>query len=257
MHSRHALTFAALFLAAAVAVALAALLRGDVRPAAAGGAAGLGFSPPASTIAGATPEAVDLTLTNAGGVAGYEAWIAFNGAVVHLNSLTDAGFLANPNPSGTPQNTVVCTTPTVTASYGHLACNVLTLPPPFPPPVLPSAGSTPVSLVHSVFSAAGTGTSPLSLTAVASGTPQTTLLLDANSTPIPATLGSGSVTVGGTPTSGVPASVGGFAELPQLAAAPPDRAGAPPVALLAIVAGSLLAVALATLLYARRRADSR
>ncbi len=177
----------------------------------------LQFSPASSSLKlAATPvSTVDVTIAQASGVAGYDAWVSASGGAVSLTALTDSGFLGNPNAQGTPQNEVVCGTPTVTATYGHLACSILALPSPFPAPVLLSAGTAPVALVHASVAPVSAGTSQLALTAVAAGTPETTLLLDVNATPIPASLGGGTITVGATA-----ASVGGVAAVPNIAALP-------------------------------------
>jgi hypothetical protein len=243
----------------ALAALCAATLGAGIAARAAGGSASaatatVAFAPATSTFTlGVTPvPTVDVTVAQASGVAGYDAWVQFNGSVVHLNTLTDAGFLANPNPQGTPQNLVACSTPTVTATYGRIACSVLALPSPFPPPVLPSAGLTLVPIVHASFSAAAPGTSALSLTAVAALTPQSTRLLDINNTPIAATLGSGSITVTGA------ASVGGTAQLADVAGLPPPQSHGRhiPTAALTAAALTLLAAAAATIA-ARRHLHRR
>ncbi|HYM14631.1 MAG TPA: hypothetical protein VEZ14_03665 [Dehalococcoidia bacterium] len=223
-------------LAAALPFAAQALWQG--RAAAFAATPSMGFSPPGSTYGlGVTPvPTVDVVVADANGIAGYDAWVGVSGSAAQLNSLADSGFLSNPNAQGTPQNVVVCATPTITASYGHLSCSVLPLPSPFPPPVLPSAGTTPAALVHAAFNPVAGGSSQLALTAVAAGTPETTALFDANGTPIAASLGGGSITVSG--------GVGGIAEMPDLAALRAPRAGGGDSAMpFAIAAAGAVAVA--------------
>jgi hypothetical protein len=147
---------------------------------------------------------VDVTVANVTGLGGYEAWISYDSSVVQLKSLTDSGFLENQG-----QNLVVCDGPTITPGYGYLACSILAALTPVPP----SAGATPVPIVHAAFVPVAHGTSALGLTALASGTPETTMLLDINNTPIGASLGGGNITV-----PGASASVGGIAERPDVAA---------------------------------------
>jgi hypothetical protein len=205
---------------AAAAVAAACLLHAGGQQALAVGAS-VDFEPASSTIVlGVTPvPTVDVSVSNVSGLASYDAWVTFNGSVVQLSNLKDAGFLANPNPQGTPQNVVVCDTPTITPGYGHLACSILPLGSPFPPPVLPSAGSTPLALVHASFNPLTVGTSPLGQGATVSGTPESTTLLDINNTPIAASLGTGSIIVSGA------ASVGGIAEEPDAMTLPQRESG--------------------------------
>lgn len=170
----------------------------------------IAFSPAASTVVVATPVPVDITVADVSGLGGYDVWVSFNGSVVRLNSLKDSGLLYNPNAQGTPQNPVVCITPTITASYGHMACQILAII----SPVAVSVGSTPAALVHASFGPLAAGTSPLGLTAVASGLTETTTLLDLNSASIGASLGSGSIVVNAVP------SVGGVAQQPDTATLP-------------------------------------
>ncbi|MHB8376804.1 MAG: hypothetical protein ACYDEB_07595 [Dehalococcoidia bacterium] len=221
MAGRPWLLSAALLAIASLSLIVAWLAQADRHTASALTPANVGFAPPSSTLVlGATPvPTVDVSVTNVSGLGGYDAWVTFNPSVVQLNGLQDSGFLGNPNPQGTPQNPVLCNTPTITAGYGHLTCSILPLPPPFPAPVLPSAGSTPAPLIHASFSPLVAGTSPLGLTAVVNSTPETTTLMDVNSTPLAASLGAGSITV-----NSVSPAVGGIAEEPAIAALPPRAA---------------------------------
>ncbi len=244
---------AALAAIAAVSLAAAWLARIDRHAASAQTVAGVGFSPPSSTLVlGATPvPTVDISVTNAAGVGGYDAWVTFNPSVVQLNGLQDSGFLGNPNPQGTPQNQVLCNTPTIAAGYGYLSCAILPLPSPFAPPIPPSAGSTPVALLHASFSPLAAGTSALSLTAVVSATPEITALFDVNGTPIAASLGAGSITVNSP-------SVGGIAVEPDVASLPVRSAAGHPlrdVSVMSAIAASAALLSLAAFLWrARRRA---
>ncbi len=169
--------------------------------------ASVSIEPTSSTITNATPVPVNISVSDVSGLAGYDAWVSFNGAVVQLKSLTDAGLLANPNPQGTPQNPVVCITPTIAAGYGHMACQILAV---FTP-VAVTVGSTPAPLVHASFGAVSGGTSQVNLTAVANSTTNTTTLWDLASATITANLFGGAINVTAV------ASVGGVAQSPDAA----------------------------------------
>lgn len=195
----------------------------------------IAFSPATSTVAVATPVPVDITVADVSGLGGYDVWVSFSGSVVQLNSLKDSGLLYNPNAQGTPQNPVVCITPTITASYGHMACQILAII----SPVAVSVGSTPAALVHASFGPLAGGTSPLDLTAVVSALTETTSLVDLNSAPIGASLGGGSIVVNAVP------SVGGVAQQPDTAALPQQgRTGGSDHRAAFAIAGALLAIVL-------------
>jgi hypothetical protein len=250
----HGRPLLSLLLCAVVAIALAIVwaARNGEPPASASGGASLVFSPAATNLVFGTPvPTVDVSVSNAANISGYELHVSV-GPHAYLASLQDAGFLANPNPQGTPQNAVVCNPATVTASYGSLSCSVLALPSPFPPPVLPSAGSTPVALAHAKFTPFSPGVAPIALTAVVGGTPQTSAVLDANMTPLPATLGGGTLTISGTP------PVGGIGLAPVTAAlVAADNHGRSRIRTAALAAALALLAASTAFVAARRRKEQR
>ena len=214
MTLRPVLTSSALLALASAALMTTWIMRGAGGTASAT-TANVGFSPSTSTISNATPVPVAVSVSDVTGLGGYDAWVSFDGSVVQLNSLKDAGLLYNPNAQGTPQNPVVCITPTITASYGHMACQILAVI----SPVAVSVGSTPAPLLHASFAPVSGGTSPLELTAVANSTTNTTTLLDLSSVPIAANLNSGSITVN---VNAIP-SVGGVARSPDVSTLPEQK----------------------------------
>jgi len=208
--NRYYLCFAAL-----VAFAGASLAIG--RFALAAGPATVGFAPASSTLVmGAPPPVptVDITVANVvspPGLGGYTVALSFDGSVVSLSSLTDAGLFAG------GANTVICSTPTITANSARAAC--ATVPLFGTPSAGVAVGATPVPLMHASFSPVGPGTSPLGLTATVNGTPVVTTLKDPSGTPIAANLSAGSIVVQGTVPTLTPTatntphpSVGGVAE---------------------------------------------
>ncbi len=120
-------------------------------------AAQLAFSPPAATIPIGSSLPVDITVANIPadpGLGGYSLALAFNPAVVRLDSLTDSGFVT----SG--QNIVICTGATIDNAAGTatLSCTAIPL---FGQPGMST--TAPVALLHETFTALAPGTSALSL----------------------------------------------------------------------------------------------
>jgi hypothetical protein len=160
--------------------------------------ADVAFSPSSSSVAVGSNRAVDITVANVSNLGGYDVYVYFNRAVVHMTSLTDAGFVTSGG------NIVVCNTATINNSAGWATDSCATFSPfgtPMPG-VSTVTPNTPTALMHASFTGMAAGKSVLTLT----GTQGTTVLKDPNDNPIAATLGTGSITV-------TAAGVGGITQL--------------------------------------------
>jgi hypothetical protein len=179
-------------------------LAGSSRPAPAGASgAQLAFNPLASNVGVGGTVNVDVTVASVTDLGGYDLALQFNPALVHLVSLTDAGFVTTP-PSG---NLVTCVAATINNSTGTATKTCLTLfsatlGPPVPGTGVSAVGAT--ALIHAQFTGVGVGVASLTLSG--------TTLQGPTGTNIPVTLGTGSITVTAT------SSVGGIAQQPDLAA---------------------------------------
>ena len=199
------------------------------------GTAPVGFSPSSASIAVGANIDVDITVANITNLGGYDVFVQFDPAVVHMTSLADSGFVTGGG------NIVVCNTATIdnVAGTGTVSCATIS---PFgtPTPGVSSVGAT--ALLHSSFQAVGPGMASLTLTG--------TELQDPNGAPIAATLSSGSITATG--------AVGGIAENPEITGTTletPGSSGAN-AGILAGVVATVTAAALAlsgAAWYARRR----
>ena len=177
------------------------LLVAGGRPLPAGaGTTQIAFSPSSSAVTVGGTVNVNITVADVSNLGGYDLFLQFNPAIVHLTSLVDSGFVRN-----NPTNIVVCSNSnraTIdnsagTATESCATVNIFGLG----PGVSTVAA---VALMQGSFTAVGTGTSPLTLTG--------TTLQDPSGSAIAATLGTGSITVTAAQ------SVGGIAEQPDVAA---------------------------------------
>lgn len=216
--------------ASCLAIAVAVVVTGDERSSAAGTA--LAFAPSAQTVASSANGTVDVTVANVANLGNYDVKVSFNAAIIHITSMTDAGFIG----SGSPNDITTCNPMQIDNTNGtaSLVCGIIN---PFGVAVGGST-TTAAPLVHLAFTAVGAGTSPLSLTG--------STLSDPANVPIAATLSSGSVTVGAA------ASVGGMAEIPEVAAAPAGHGTwlttAWPLGIVATIAAGIVSLA-----FVRRR----
>lgn len=224
--SRCRLPFRSFRIIAAAAALVVGMLAGSSRPAGAVGAQ-LAFNPPASNVVVGGNVNLDLTVASVTDLGGYDLALQFNPALVHLVSLSDSGFVANP-PSG---NLVTCVPATIdnTAGTATKTCTTLlsaALGPPVPGTGVSTVAAT--ALMHAQFTGVAAGGASLTLTG--------TTLQGPTGTNISVTLGTGGITV----TSAT--SVGGVAEQPDRAALPSAssaRGGRPTAYLLG---GALLAM---------------
>jgi hypothetical protein len=198
------------------------------------------FSPASATVAAGGTVNVDITISNVTNLGGYDLYLQFDPAVVHLTSLVDAGFVTN-----NPTNVVVCNNPATidnTAGTATDSCDTAAFPPPGPG----VSTTTPVALMHASFTGVSSGTSSLTLNG--------TDLLDPSGiqlAPAP-TLGTGSITVSG--------SVGGVAMMPDVGALHSARAstsGAGQVRLFVLAAIAIAAVITLAVAIAWRRMPER
>lgn len=216
--------------ASCLAIALAVSVTGGSRSSAA--ATTLAFAPSAQTVAQSANGNVDVTVANIANLGNYDMQVAFNAAVIHVTGMIDAGFIG----SGSPNDITACNPVQIDNTNGtaSLVCGIIN---PFGVAVGGST-TTAAPLVHLAFTAVGAGTSPLSLTG--------STLSDPVNVPIAATLSSGSVTVGAA------ASVGGMAEIPEVAAAPAGHGTwlttAWPLGIVATIAAGIVSLA-----FVRRR----
>jgi hypothetical protein len=175
------------------------------RPALAAGPVTVSVSPATAAAMVGADFTLDIDAANVSppGLGGYVIVVQWNPAILTLRSLSDSGWVT----SG--QVFVLCTTPTInnTAGYAELDCTPIFG---FGSGVTTSA---PHALAYAVFHANAPGTTAIDLTG--------SELLDPVSATIPvSTFTNGSATVF------VPGSVGGIAGAPDIAALPPQMAGA-------------------------------
>jgi hypothetical protein len=206
----------------------------------------IAFSPSSSTVAVGGNVNVDITVADVSNLGGYDVFLQFNPAVVHLTSLVDSGFVRT-----NPTNIVVCNNSnqgTIDNSAGTAteSCATVVI---FPPPGPGVSTVAATALMHASFTAVGAGTSSLTLTG--------TTLQDPLGNAIAAALGTGSITVTAAQ------SVGGIAEEPDVAAlpsrnSPPHHAGAAyALAGAALVAAATALAGLAWWGVGRMRAPTR
>lgn len=179
-------------------------------PEAQAASAQLAFSPSSSSVAAGGNVAVDITVANVSNLGGYDVHLQFNPAIVHVASLTDAGFVTGGG------NIVVCNPATIDNSAGTATDSCSTVPI-FGTPAPGVSTVSPKALMHTSFTGMAPSTSSLTLTV---GTTDTTLE-DPNSNPIAVKLGSGSITV-------TAASVGGIAQLTGVSTLPAQTSRADP-----------------------------
>ena len=174
-------------------------------PVAAGGAQ-VGFSPQSVEAAVATTVAVDVTVANVDpkpGLGSYDLTLAFDPAVVRLDSFSDSGFIT----SG--ENVVICVTAKIDNAGGSVNA-ICTAIPLFGAPGVSTANA--VALLHASFTTLAAGTSPLTITGS---------LSDPSGAAIPTTFGSGIIRVAAVPfaPSSTPAAT------PTATSAPPSQPG--------------------------------
>ena len=195
----------------------------------------LAFSPATSSVSAGNSIAVDITVANVSNLGGYDLHLQFNPAVVHVATLTDAGFVTSGG------NIVVCSEATIDNSAGTATAACATLPLPFgtPSPGVSTAG--PTALMHASFTGMAAGASSLTLTE--------TTLEDPNGLLIAAKRGTGSITVTAAIVGGITELVDGSALPPQASAPGPGR----PLYITIVIAAGLLAAAAVSAAYALRR----
>ena len=164
---------------------LAALLviiavAGYASPVSAAGPAVLAFAPVDSSAHNGDAVLVDVTIENIDadpGLAEYDLTLQVDPAIVQINSFADAGFIT------TGQGIVVCVPGAIdnTAGTAVATCTAVPL---FGLPGISTTSS--VALLHASFTALSPGTSPLTLSGTLGGPTGTT---------IPATFGSGTISV--------------------------------------------------------------
>ncbi len=205
--------------------AMFALVAGGGSPVAQADSAQLAFSPSSSSVAVGGNFAVDITVANVSNLGGYDVQLQFNPAIVHVASLTDAGFVTGGG------NIVVCNPATIDNSAGTAtdACSTVPI---FGTPGPGVSTIAPKALLHASFTGVTAGTSPLTLTG--------STLEDPFGAPIAAAPGTGSITV-------TAASVGGVAQLTGVGTLPAQTSGADssrqPYLLIMLAVGLLAAAA--------------
>ena len=204
--NRHQLSLRTIKIVTVAALVFFGTLAGSPGPSSVGAVgAQLAFSPASANVAVAGTLNVDITVASVTDLGGYDLALQFNPALMHVVSLTDSGFVPNP-PS---QNIVACPIAAINNISGTATANCTTvfssvLGPPAPGTGVSTTSAT--ALMHAKFTGVAAGLASLTLTG--------TTLQGPTGLAIAVTLGSGSITVG------VPASVGGVAEQPDLTVLP-------------------------------------
>jgi hypothetical protein len=191
----------------------------------------LAFAPASQTVSAGANGSVDVTVASVGNLASYHVQITFNPSAIHVTSMTDSGFLASAG------RVAGCTPVQIDNTAGTATLDCFTLNP--LGTGLPASTVSAQPLVHVAFTGAGAGTSTLALTG--------SQLYDLGDVAIPASLTAGGVTVTAA------ASVGGTAEIPDVAALPERHGSGAPFLWAVVVAAGVAGAAALSLALVRLR----